>query len=81
MALNDKNDWHVSLNDEFMSKELIERVTKINSLENEGIIASKSFLNGLERRQQTLQLFLNFSRGSKEFSTAKLEKEQYRIKK
>jgi len=61
VALKDKNEWHVSLNDDFMSKELIQRVkSKINSIENEGMIASKSFLNGLERRQQTLLVVSEF---------------------
>ena len=61
LALNDKNEWQVSLNDEFMSKELIERVkSKINSIENEETINSKSFLNGLERRQKTLLVVSKF---------------------
>ena len=61
VALNDKNEWQVSLNDEFMSKELIERVkSKINSIENEETINSKSFLNGLERRQKTLLVVSKF---------------------
>ena len=61
VALKDKNEWQVSLNDEFMSKKLLERVkSKINSVENEETITSKSFLNGLERRQQTLLLVSEF---------------------
>ncbi len=61
VALNDKNEWQVSLNDEFMSKELLERVKrKINSIENEETTTSKSFLNGLERRQQTLLVVSEF---------------------
>ena len=61
VALCDKNEWHVSLNDEFMSKELLDKVkSKINSTENEEMIASKSFLNGLERRQQTLLVVSEF---------------------
>ena len=61
VALKDKNEWQVSLNDEFMSKKLLERVKdKINSVENEETITSKSFLNGLERRQQTLLVVSEF---------------------
>ncbi len=61
MALKDRNEWHVSLNDEFMSKELLEKVkTKINSIESDETITSKSFLNGLERRQQTLLVVSEF---------------------
>ncbi len=61
LALHDKNEWLVSLNDEFMSKDLIEKVkNKINSIENEEMITSKSFLNGLERRQQTLLVVSEF---------------------
>ena len=61
VALKDKNEWQVSLNDEFMSKELLERVkSKINSVENEETTTSKSFLNGLERRQQTLLVVSEF---------------------
>ena len=61
VALKDNNEWQVSLNDGFMSKELLERVkSKINSVENEEMITSKSFLNGLERRQQTLLVVSEF---------------------
>ena len=61
VAIKDKNEWQVSLNDEFMSKELLERVkSKINSIENEEVITSKSFLNGLERRQKTLLVVSEF---------------------
>jgi len=61
VALKDKNEWQVSLNDEFMSKELLEIVkSKINSIENEQTFNSKSFLNGLERRQQTLLVVSEF---------------------
>ena len=61
VAIKDKNEWQVSLNDEFMSKELLERVkSKINSIENGEAITSKSFLNGLERRQKTLLVVSEF---------------------
>ena len=61
VAIKDKNEWQVSLNDEFMSKELLEIVkSKVNSVENEKTITSKSFLNGLERRQQTLLVVSEF---------------------
>ena len=47
----------VSLNDEFMSKELIEKInSKVESSQKEGWHDSKAFLKGLERRQQTLLL-------------------------
>ncbi len=57
MALNKKNKWLVSLNDEFMSKELLEKInSKVESTQKKGINDSKAFLKGLERRQQTLLL-------------------------
>ena len=57
IALNQKNKWMVSLNDEFMSKELIEKInSKVESSQKEGLHDSKAFLKGLERRQQTLLL-------------------------
>ena len=57
IALNQKNKWMVSLNDEFMSKELIEKInSKVESSQKEGWHDSKAFLKGLERRQQTLLL-------------------------
>ena len=61
VALKNHNEWQVSLNDDFMSKELLERIkSKINSIENEETITPKSFLNGLERRQQTLLVVSEF---------------------
>ena len=46
-------DTPVKKDPEEMGKALLERVkSKINSVENEGTITSKSFLNGLERRQK-----------------------------
>ena len=57
IALNQKNKWMVSLNDEFMSKELIEKInSKVESSQKEDWHDSKAFLKGLERRQQTLLL-------------------------
>ena len=57
IALNQKNKWMASLNDEFMSKELIEKInSKVESSQKEGRHDSKAFLKGLERRQQTLLL-------------------------
>ena len=57
IALNQKNKWMVSLNDEFMSKELIEKInSKVESSQKEGWHDSRAFLKGLERRQQTLLL-------------------------
>ena len=61
VALKNHNEWQVSLNDDFMSKELLERIkSKINSIENEETITPKSFLKGLERRQQTLLVVSEF---------------------
>ena len=57
LAFSQKNSWQVSLNDEFMNKDLIEVIkTKIESSNNEKVLEAKSFLRGLERRQQTLFL-------------------------
>ena len=76
VAIKDKNEWQVSLNDEFMSKELLEIVkSKINSIENEKTITSKSFLNGLERRQQTLLVVSEFIvQAQKNFLNGEAEK-------
>jgi len=57
IAFSQKNSWQVALNDDFMNKGLIEAIKKeIESLNNEKVIEAKSFLRGLERRQQTLFL-------------------------
>jgi len=57
LAFSIKNSWQVTLNDNFMNKELIETIKKeIVSSNNEKILEAKSFLRGLERRQQTLLL-------------------------
>ena len=57
LAVYKKNKWLVSLNDEFMSKELLEKIKiRIESTEKEDTHESKAFLKGLERRQQTLLL-------------------------
>ena len=61
LAIQESETWHVSLNDEFLSKELMEYVTdKIDSTENKKKIEYKSFLKGLERRQQTLLLVAQY---------------------
>ena len=53
--------WHVSLNDEFMSKELLKIIKdKIDSSQSDNSYDSKSFLKGLERRQQTLLVVSEF---------------------
>ena len=53
--------WHVSLNDDFISKELKEYITnKIDSTEHHKKFEYKSFLKGLERRQQTLLLVAQY---------------------
>ena len=57
LAFSQKNSWQVVLNDDFMNKDLIELIKKeIESSNNEKILEAKSFLKGLERRQQTLFL-------------------------
>ena len=53
--------WHVSLNDDFMSKELLKIIKdKIDSSQSHKSYDSKSFLKGLERRQQTLLVVSEF---------------------
>ena len=53
--------WHVSLNDDFISKELKEYIAdKIDSIEHHKKFEYKSFLKGLERRQQTLLLVAQY---------------------
>jgi RNA polymerase sigma-54 factor len=53
--------WHVSLNDDFMSKELLKIIKdKIDSSQSDKSYDSKSFLKGLERRQQTLLVVSEF---------------------
>lgn len=53
--------WHVSLNDDFMSKELLKIIKdKIDSSQSNKSYDSKSFLKGLERRQQTLLVVSEF---------------------
>ena len=53
--------WHVSLNDDFMSKELLKIIRdKIDSSQSDKSYDSKSFLKGLERRQQTLLVVSEF---------------------
>ena len=57
----DLDTWHVSLNDDFMSKELIKIIKdKIDSSQSDKSYDSKSFLKGLERRQQTLLVVSEF---------------------
>ena len=57
LAFSQKNSWQVALNDDFMNKELIELIKEeIEPSNNEKILEAKSFLRGLERRQQTLFL-------------------------
>ena len=61
LAIKKSETWHVSINDEFLSKELMEYVTdKIDSTENKKKFEYKSFLKGLERRQQTLLLVAQY---------------------
>ena len=61
LAIQESETWHVSLNDEFLYKELMEYVTdKIDSTENKKKFEYKSFLKGLERRQQTLLLVAQY---------------------
>jgi len=57
LAIYENKNWHVSINDDFMSKELIDILkNKIDTTESEHKEDSKSFIKGLERRQQTLLL-------------------------
>ena len=57
----DLDTWHVSLNDDFMSKELLKVINdKIDSSQSDKSYDSKSFLKGLERRQQTLLVVSEF---------------------
>ena len=57
----DLDTWHVSLNDDFMSKELLKIIKdKIDSSQSDKSYDSKSFLKGLERRQQTLLVVSEF---------------------
>ena len=57
IAFSQKNSWQVALNDDFMNKDLIEMLKEeIKSSNNEKVLEAKSFLRGLERRQQTLFL-------------------------
>ena len=57
----DLDTWHVSLNDDFMSKELLKIIkNKIDSSQSDKSYDSKSFLKGLERRQQTLLVVSEF---------------------
>ncbi len=63
LAIKDKDHdtWHVSLNDDFMSKELLKIIKdKIDSSQSNKSYDSKSFLKGLERRQQTLLVVSEF---------------------
>jgi len=54
-AFYHKGAWQVSLNDDFMNKELIEIIKEeLKSYTNEKVLDAKAFLRGLERRQQTL---------------------------
>ena len=57
LAFSQKNSWQVVLNDDFMNKDLIETIRKeIESSRKKKVLEAKSFLKGLERRQQTLLL-------------------------
>ena len=57
IAIKNKNSWVVSLNDGFMSQELLDRIKeKVEESNNDYKHEAKSFLKGLERRQQTLLL-------------------------
>ena len=57
VAIKTKDSWNVSLNDNFMSQDLIERIkNKVEKSKDQNKHEAKSFLKGLERRQQTLYL-------------------------
>jgi len=84
LAIKDQNTWYVSLNDDFMSKELLQAINdKIDSSNSANRYDSKSFLKGLERRQQTLLVvteylveaqsnFLNGSSGKRAISNKEI---------
>ena len=84
LAIEDQNTWYVSLNDDFMSKELLQAINdKIDSSNSANKYDSKSFLKGLERRQQTLLVvteylveaqsnFLNGSSGKRAISNKEI---------
>ncbi len=84
LAIEDQNTWYVSLNDDFMSKELLQAINdKIDSSNSANRYDSKSFLKGLERRQQTLLVvteylveaqsnFLNGSSGKRAISNKEI---------
>ena len=57
IAFLQNNEWKVSLNDKFMNEGLIQAIKKeIESSKLKKVVEMKSFLQGLERRQQTLFL-------------------------
>ena len=60
IAIKDKNLWHVSLNDDFMSQDLLEKIKDKVESSNKDDGSSISFLIGLERRQQTLFMVAKF---------------------
>jgi RNA polymerase sigma-54 factor len=84
LAIEDQNTWYVSLNDDFMSKELLQAINdKVDSSDSANKYDSKSFLKGLERRQQTLLVvteylveaqsnFLNGSSGKRAISNKEI---------
>ena len=57
VAIKKNNVWSVSLNDSYMPKAVLENINgKLNNLDPDKKVEIKSFLDGLERRQQTLLL-------------------------
>ncbi|MDC0508736.1 hypothetical protein OAO31_00395 [Gammaproteobacteria bacterium] len=60
IAIRDKNLWHVSLNDDFMSQDLLKKIKDKVESSNKDDGSSISFLIGLERRQQTLFMVAKF---------------------
>ena len=84
LAIKDQNTWYVSLNDDFMSRELLQAINdKVDSSDSANKYDSKSFLKGLERRQQTLLVvteylveaqsnFLNGSSGKRAISNKEI---------
>jgi RNA polymerase sigma-54 factor len=57
IAIKTKDSWKVSLNDNFMSQDLVARIkNKVEQSKDNNTHEAKSFLKGLERRQQTLFL-------------------------
>ena len=57
VALKKNSEWYVSLNDSYMPKALLEKLnSKLSDCSSEEKVDIKSFIKGLEKRQETLLL-------------------------